>query len=74
MHGKVPAIYDIELAFKEDDPVKPTMTSLLFGKPVTAHMYFKRIPLENIPKTEKEQETFLRDMFIQKVWNYYIWK
>ncbi|KAJ8956867.1 hypothetical protein NQ318_014282 [Aromia moschata] len=66
MKGKVPALYDIELCFKEDDPVKPTMTNMLFGKPLVAHMYMKRIPMEDVPTTEAEQEKFLRDMFIGK--------
>lgn len=68
MKGKVPAIYNCELAFKEDDPVRPTMTSLLFGNPVTAHMYFERIPLEDVPEERSEQEKFLRDMFVKKVY------
>lgn len=71
MKGKVPAIYDCELAFKTDDTNSPTMTNLLFGKPVTAHMYFKRVPLEDVPSEPAEQEKFLRDMFIRKVYNSY---
>ena len=67
MKGKVPAIYDILLAFRESDPEEPTITSLLFGRPVTAHMYMKRIPMEDVPGTEAEQEVFLREMFINKV-------
>lgn len=70
MKGKVPAIYNCELVFKEDDPVRPTMTNLLFGRPVTAHMYFKRIPLEDLPNEPAEQEKFLRDMFVTKVFVY----
>ncbi|KAK5645670.1 hypothetical protein RI129_004134 [Pyrocoelia pectoralis] len=66
MRGKVPAIYDILLAFKEDAVDKPTMTTLLFGKPVVAHMYMKRIPMEDVPNSEAEQEKFLRDMFAGK--------
>ncbi|XP_018577240.1 1-acyl-sn-glycerol-3-phosphate acyltransferase delta isoform X2 [Anoplophora glabripennis] len=66
MKGKVPAIYDIELAFKENAPSKPTITNMLFGKPLEAHIYMRRIPMEDLPKTEVEQETFLRDMFIRK--------
>lgn len=67
MKGKVPAIYDIELAFHESDPHEPTITGLLMGKPVTAHMYMKRIPLEDVPETEEGQEKFLRNLFINKV-------
>ncbi|KAI4464209.1 1-acylglycerol-3-phosphate acyltransferase-related [Holotrichia oblita] len=66
MKGKVPAIYDIELAFHENDPHEPTITGLLLGKSVTAHMYMKRIPLEDVPETEEGQEEFLRQLFINK--------
>ncbi|CAH1369228.1 unnamed protein product [Tenebrio molitor] len=66
MRGKVPALYDIEICFKEDDPHKATIRNLLFGKPVVAHMYMRRIPLEELPETEHEQEIFLREMFARK--------
>ncbi|KAG5897509.1 hypothetical protein JTB14_030007 [Gonioctena quinquepunctata] len=66
MKGKVPALYNIELAYREDAPHEPTMTSILFGKPLEAHIYMKRIPLENIPEGYAEQEKFLRDMFVEK--------
>lgn len=67
MRGKVPALYNIEVAFKEDESVKPTMTSLLLGKSVTCHMYMQRIPMEEIPETEQEQDRYLRDLFQLKV-------
>ncbi|KAJ8918430.1 hypothetical protein NQ315_008127 [Exocentrus adspersus] len=66
MKGKIPAIYDIELAFKEDAPFKPTITNMLFGKPLDAHIYMKRILMDEVPETEEEREKFLRDMFIRK--------
>lgn len=67
MKGKVPAIYDIEIAFKDNDPVKPTITNLLYGKSVTAHMYMRRIPMEDVPCDEVNQDIFLREMFQNKV-------
>lgn len=67
MHGKVPAIYDIELAFKEDAPNKPTITNLLLGKRIEAHIYMNRIPMGDVPKTEAEQDQFLKEMFERKV-------
>lgn len=70
MKGKVPALYNIEVAFKEDDTAEPTMTSLLFGKSVTCHMYMQRIPMEEIPDTEQEQDKYLRDLFQIKVSNF----
>ncbi|CAG9771263.1 unnamed protein product [Ceutorhynchus assimilis] len=66
MRGKVPAIYDTLIVFKDDDPVEPTMTNLLFGKQITAHMYIKRVPLEEVPDTEAEQEQYLRELFVRK--------
>lgn len=67
MKGKVPAVYDIFLAFPENEKNSPTITSLLYGKSVTAHMYMKRIPMEDVPSSPVEQEKFLRDMFLGKV-------
>lgn len=66
MKGKVPAVYDIEICFDDNDPNKPTIRDMLLGRPVTAHMYMKRIPLEDLPQTEPEQEDFLREMFVRK--------
>ncbi|KAF2884202.1 hypothetical protein ILUMI_21984 [Ignelater luminosus] len=66
MREKVPAVYDILLTFKDDDPVKPTISSLMMGKSVNAHMYMNRIPMEDVPSSEAEQEKFLRDMFVRK--------
>ncbi|ENN81517.1 1-acyl-sn-glycerol-3-phosphate acyltransferase gamma [Dendroctonus ponderosae] len=66
MRGKVPAIYDTLVAFKENDPVAPTMTNLLFGKRVTAHMYIKRCPLDEVPLEEPAQEEYLRQLFVTK--------
>jgi len=66
MRGKVPAVYDILVAFDDNEPVKPTITSMLFGRSVTAHMYMKRIPLEELPESEEEQDLYLRELFQKK--------
>lgn len=66
MVGKVPAVYDIELAFRETDPVRPTMMNLLHGRKVTAHIYMNRIPLEELPQKEDDLDEFLREMFQRK--------
>lgn len=66
MKGKVPAVYDILLAFNDNDAVKPTITSILFGKPLVGHMYMNRIPMEDVPKSEEDQDKFMRDMFHRK--------
>lgn len=67
MKGKVPAVYELELAFKEDAPVKPTITNLLLGKSLEAHYYMRRIPMEEVPVEPSKQEEFLRDIFVRKV-------
>ncbi|KAF7281438.1 hypothetical protein GWI33_004764 [Rhynchophorus ferrugineus] len=66
MRGKVPAIYDTLVTFREDDPIAPTITNILYGRPVTAHMYIKRVSLDEVPETVPEQEEFLRDLFLRK--------
>ncbi|XP_045469953.1 1-acyl-sn-glycerol-3-phosphate acyltransferase gamma-like [Harmonia axyridis] len=66
MRGKVPAVYDCLLVFKEDDPVEPTMRNILMGKSVTAHLYFRRIPLEEIPESEEGMDKFLKNLFVIK--------
>lgn len=67
MQGKVPAIYDILLAFDHNDPHKPTLNNVLCGKPIVAHFYTRRIPMETVPKTDAGKEKFLRDLFNDKV-------
>lgn len=67
MKGKVPALYELELAFKEDAPVKPTIRNLLLGRPLEAHYYMRRIPMEEVPMDPSEQEKFLREIFVRKV-------
>lgn len=66
MKGKVPSVYDIVVAFKDDEPIKPTISNLMQGNTITAHVYMKRTPMEDLPASEPEQEKFLRDMFVRK--------
>ncbi|XP_060518477.1 1-acyl-sn-glycerol-3-phosphate acyltransferase delta-like [Cylas formicarius] len=66
MRNKIPAIYDTVIAFNPNDSVEPTITNLLMAKPITAHMYIKRIPLEEVPESISGQEQFLIDMFLRK--------
>ncbi|XP_013188785.1 1-acyl-sn-glycerol-3-phosphate acyltransferase gamma [Amyelois transitella] len=63
--GKIPAIYNIQLAFGESK-TPPTLTSLLFGKPVHAHLYIQRIPVESIPEDENEATKWMHDLFVTK--------
>ncbi|XP_044752708.1 1-acyl-sn-glycerol-3-phosphate acyltransferase gamma-like [Coccinella septempunctata] len=66
MRGKVPAIYDCLTVFTEDEPVDPTMKNLLMGKSVTAHLYFRRIPLEEVPESEEGMDKYLKNLFVIK--------
>lgn len=66
MREKIPAIYNIQIAFKESDPNKPTMTNLLLGKKVEAHMYIRRIPLEVVPEGEEAAAEWLHKIYQEK--------
>lgn len=64
MRGKVPAIYDVQLAIKKTET--PTMKTFLQGKNLQAHIYLSRIPLEEVPDDETECAEWLLRLFEQK--------
>ncbi|XP_034939015.1 1-acyl-sn-glycerol-3-phosphate acyltransferase gamma-like [Chelonus insularis] len=66
LRGKVDAIYDIQLAFNPQAPVKPTMTNLLKGEKVEGHMYFKRIPISEVPDNEEDAAVWLHKKYEEK--------
>ncbi|XP_017862635.1 PREDICTED: 1-acyl-sn-glycerol-3-phosphate acyltransferase gamma-like [Drosophila arizonae] len=66
LRGICPVIYDINLAFKSDEKVPPTMLSLLNGKSVEPYMLMRRIPLEQVPEGEKEAADWLQKLFVEK--------
>ncbi|XP_012275220.1 1-acyl-sn-glycerol-3-phosphate acyltransferase gamma [Orussus abietinus] len=66
MKGKIPAVYDVQLAFKTSDTVNPSITNLLFGKKVVGHLYFNRIPMEEIPDDETGAAEWLHKHYQQK--------
>ncbi|XP_011161524.1 1-acyl-sn-glycerol-3-phosphate acyltransferase gamma [Solenopsis invicta] len=66
MRGKATAIYDIQIAFKPSDPVKPTMRNLLLGKPLQGHMYAKRISIEEVPEGDEAAAEWLQKLYQQK--------
>ncbi|XP_068697900.1 uncharacterized protein [Montipora foliosa] len=45
--NKVPAVYDFEVAFPEND--EPTLTRMLMGEGGDVHLWVRRIPLDEIP-------------------------
>jgi len=63
MRDKIPAIYDVEIVF---EGVKPTIINMLQAKHFIVHMYLKRIPMEELPKTEKDLDMYLRNLFYKK--------
>ncbi|XP_028048896.1 1-acyl-sn-glycerol-3-phosphate acyltransferase gamma isoform X2 [Monomorium pharaonis] len=66
IRGKATAIYDIQIAFKPSDPVKPTMKNLLLGKPLEGHMYAKRISVEEVPEGDEAAAEWLQKLYQQK--------
>ncbi|XP_015604950.1 1-acyl-sn-glycerol-3-phosphate acyltransferase gamma [Cephus cinctus] len=66
MRGKIGAIYDVQLAFKLSEAVKPTMTNLLIGNKVEAHMYMNRIPLDEVPEGEEAAAEWLHRIYQKK--------
>lgn len=66
MQGRIPAVYNVEIAFKESR-IKPCCSNVLQGKQIIADIYIKRIGEENIPSERTQQEHFLREMFHVKV-------
>ena len=66
MRGKISDIYDMQLQFKSDDPVKPTLTNILQGKRITAYICIFRIPLEEVPEDEKGAEEWLHKHYEKK--------
>lgn len=64
--GKIPAIYNIQVAFETESKIPPTLTSLLYGKPIHAHLYIERIPVEKVPEDEAEAAKWLHDLFVTK--------
>lgn len=46
---------------------KPSLKALLCGHKLEAHIYMERIPIEQIPKDEKDCEKWMYDIFEKKV-------
>lgn len=63
---KCAAIYDIQIAFKKDDPVEPTVSNLLFGHSITGYMLVRRFPLSSVPADENEAAEWLQNLFREK--------
>lgn len=66
LRGRCPVIYDINLAFKKDANVSPTISSLLNGQAVEGFMFVRRIPLEQVPEDEEKAAEWLHNLFREK--------
>lgn len=63
---KCPAIMDVQIAFREDDQVKPTIVSLLSGRSMTGYIYLRRISMSEIPDDEEKAAKWLQDLYVRK--------
>lgn len=63
---KCPVILDIQLAFKKNDPVEPTIGNLLRGRAVTGYMHVRRIETKSLPDNEAEAAEWLHEFFRNK--------
>lgn len=63
---KCGAVMDIQLAFSQDDKIKPTILNIIRGKSLTGHLYLRRIPMSDVPANEDEAAKWLHDLYIRK--------
>ena len=61
---KISAVYDVTLGCDTEN--KPTLTNVLLGRPTHAHMYIRRIDMNQIPEEEKEAAKWLSDLYTEK--------
>ena len=67
LRKKVPAIYDIQLAFKPIDTAKATVNNFLSGNGIEGHMFIRRIPIKEVPEGEEAASQWLHDLYKIKV-------
>ncbi|XP_060655272.1 1-acyl-sn-glycerol-3-phosphate acyltransferase gamma-like isoform X2 [Drosophila nasuta] len=66
MRGICPAIYDVNLVFKRDAKVRPTITNVLSGEHLEPTMFIRRFPLEQVPKDEKAAADWVQNLYVEK--------
>lgn len=69
MMTNIDAVYDIVLAFKHEDKDRAVFSTILNGETLEAHLYIRRIPFNEVPKSEEKVNKFVNDMFLRKVIN-----
>lgn len=60
---KCPSILDIQLVFKKNDKVEPTIGNLLHGRGVTGYMHVRRIDMKSLPDNEEEAAEWMQEFF-----------
>lgn len=60
------ALYDVIIAFKENEGANPIIMNVLNGQKMIAHVYLKRIPLTEIPDNEIEASLWLQSLYREK--------
>jgi len=63
---KVPAIYDVTVAFNPKRGNDPTVFNMLNGKPIHSCLLMRRIPIEDVPDNEEEAALWLHKLYQQK--------
>lgn len=66
LKAKCPCILDIQLAFKRNDTVEPTIGNLLHGRAITGHMYVQRIDINTVPADETAAAEWMQELFRKK--------
>lgn len=60
------AVYDVQVGFRHS-PNPPTIKSVLNGRPFVADLFFRRVPIDNVPTDSDEECTkFLYDLYVEK--------
>ncbi|XP_053205237.1 1-acyl-sn-glycerol-3-phosphate acyltransferase delta-like [Panonychus citri] len=66
LKDSLPAIYNIQVAFRKEDP-PATLTNILKRQSLRGYMYIQRVPMKDIPKEDDQQiSNFLLDIYKQK--------
>lgn len=67
LNGKVDYLYDISFAAKDIDGRLPSLADVQRGVPVKAQIYFRRIPMSQVPvNDEKQCAGFLNKLYQEK--------
>lgn len=66
LRKKCKYVVDVQLAFDKDAKVAPTITNLLFGETIEAHLYIRMISVDEIPETEEGAAEWLQELFRRK--------